>query len=264
MRLANVPPPMALQEVTLISAAIDVTMTVKVSPEPVIMIAVLHSTGISLFEWPMKSMAHRLPELKCNIPLQEAADPMQWSTDLQISFASENILLVLRHDSQMTQELVISTKTQCCTEVCFNVSKNVECFVDPGPIRTVASGLLLPDQDIGTEAVGLDQEITAHNQALTADGNPFPLTIGLFSSPHASIEAIKYDRKPPKDHCDATLSPIVFTLAENGSLFADRRCLTKHCTSFVLTPAHLIYTTSQHLLKFVHLADAISGTCGSY
>lgn len=255
---------MALQEVTLISAAIDVTMTVKVSPEPVMMIAILHSTGISLFEWPIKSMAQKLPELKCNIPLQKGAAPMLWSADLQISFASENILIVLRHDGQMTLELVISTQDQCCVEVCSNVSKNVECFIDPGPIRTTTSALLLPDQDIETEAVGLNQEIIAHNEALNAKGNPFPLTIDLFSAPYASIEAIKYDRKPPKDHCDATLSPMVFTLAENGSLFADRRCLTKHCTSFVLTPAHLIYTTSQHLLKFAHLADAISGTCGSY
>jgi elongator complex protein 1 len=32
--------------------------------------------------------------------------------------------------------------------------------------------------------------------------------------------------------------------------------LVRNCTSFAITPAHLIYTTSQHLLKFVHLTVA--------
>lgn len=46
---------------------------------------------------------------------------------------------------------------------------------------------------------------------------------------------------------------IRFSLSENGSLFADERRLVRNCSSFLVTPAHLIYTTSQHLLKFVHL-----------
>lgn len=38
-------------------------------------------------------------------------------------------------------------------------------------------------------------------------------------------------------------------------LYANGRLLAKNCTSFKVTPAHLVFTTTQHLLKFVHLAS---------
>ncbi len=45
-----------------------------------------------------------------------------------------------------------------------------------------------------------------------------------------------------------------FRVSDNGSLYAGQRLLSKNCTSFLVTPAHLIFTTGQHLLKFVHMA----------
>ncbi|KAL8853204.1 MAG: hypothetical protein Q9221_001938 [Calogaya cf. arnoldii] len=48
--------------------------------------------------------------------------------------------------------------------------------------------------------------------------------------------------------------PGEFKLSENGSLLFKRRLLVTGCTSYLVTPSHLIFTTSQHLLKFVHLA----------
>ncbi|KAL8708632.1 MAG: hypothetical protein Q9225_007574 [Loekoesia sp. 1 TL-2023] len=47
--------------------------------------------------------------------------------------------------------------------------------------------------------------------------------------------------------------PDVFKLTENGSLLANGRVLARGCTSYLVTPSHLIFTTSQHLLKFVHI-----------
>jgi elongator complex protein 1 len=52
---------------------------------------------------------------------------------------------------------------------------------------------------------------------------------------------------------------IRFSLHENGSLFANERRLVRNCDSFLVTPAHLIFTTSQHLLKFVHLGAHADG-----
>lgn len=52
---------------------------------------------------------------------------------------------------------------------------------------------------------------------------------------------------------------IRFSLHENGSLFANERRLVRNCNSFLVTPAHLIFTTSQHLLKFVHLGAHADG-----
>ncbi|RMY09186.1 hypothetical protein D0868_04380 [Hortaea werneckii] len=46
-----------------------------------------------------------------------------------------------------------------------------------------------------------------------------------------------------------------FSLSENGALRKQGKPLPIRCTSFVATSSHLIFTTTNHLLKFVHLAD---------
>jgi elongator complex protein 1 len=45
----------------------------------------------------------------------------------------------------------------------------------------------------------------------------------------------------------------IFTLSRKGELFANDKLLTRGCTSFVSTTTHLLFTTSLHLLKFVHI-----------
>ncbi|KAI4115469.1 MAG: hypothetical protein LQ345_003927 [Seirophora villosa] len=45
----------------------------------------------------------------------------------------------------------------------------------------------------------------------------------------------------------------LYKMTENGSLLANGKVLARGCTSYLVTPSHLIFTTSQHLLKFVHL-----------
>jgi elongator complex protein 1 len=52
----------------------------------------------------------------------------------------------------------------------------------------------------------------------------------------------------------------IFCLSRKGELFANEKLLSKGCTSFVTTNSHLIFTTSQHLLKFVHIG-ALDGMC---
>jgi elongator complex protein 1 len=56
---------------------------------------------------------------------------------------------------------------------------------------------------------------------------------------------------------------IFFGLSRSGYLYAGPRLLAKNCTSFLVTPAHLIFTTTTHLLKFVHMAS-IEGKTLSY
>lgn len=56
------------------------------------------------------------------------------------------------------------------------------------------------------------------------------------------------------DHNDADLKHThIFSLSRKGELVANGKLLTRGCTSFATTDAHLVFTTSQHLLKFVHL-----------
>lgn len=49
----------------------------------------------------------------------------------------------------------------------------------------------------------------------------------------------------------------VFQLTDNGSLLVNGKVLVRGCTSYLVTPSHLIFTTSQHLLKFVHIFPEI-------
>ncbi|KAJ2905248.1 iki3 family protein [Zalerion maritima] len=53
---------------------------------------------------------------------------------------------------------------------------------------------------------------------------------------------------------------VVFTgLTRNGILYTNGKVLAKNCTSFVLTSSHVIFTTNNHLVKFVHLAQREDG-----
>jgi elongator complex protein 1 len=43
------------------------------------------------------------------------------------------------------------------------------------------------------------------------------------------------------------------SISRRGELFAEDRLLARGCTSFLVTDQHLIFTTSSHFLKFIHL-----------
>jgi elongator complex protein 1 len=49
---------------------------------------------------------------------------------------------------------------------------------------------------------------------------------------------------------------ILISLSRTGALYANNQLLAKNCTSFLVTQAHVLFTTSQHLLKFIHLTNA--------
>lgn len=53
-----------------------------------------------------------------------------------------------------------------------------------------------------------------------------------------------------------------FGLSRNGHLYANSRLLVKNCTSFTVTPSHLIFTTSNHFAKYVHLTIDVDGKIG--
>jgi elongator complex protein 1 len=48
------------------------------------------------------------------------------------------------------------------------------------------------------------------------------------------------------------------SLTSKGGLYVDDTLLSREVTSYMLTSAHLIFTTTSHLLKFVHLTDDAS------
>ncbi|KAI9889850.1 MAG: hypothetical protein M1814_004684 [Vezdaea aestivalis] len=49
-----------------------------------------------------------------------------------------------------------------------------------------------------------------------------------------------------------------FGLSRHGLLYADELLIAKNCTSFILTKSYLLFTTSNHLLKLLHLPETPS------
>ncbi|KAL8711576.1 MAG: hypothetical protein Q9220_003986 [cf. Caloplaca sp. 1 TL-2023] len=98
----------------------------------------------------------------------------------------------------------------------------------------------------GTSSYLLDCSSATPPTKIETDGNES--SDDIYSQP-------KFDNEDPLalEPSSEARESSQFSLTENGSLMAQKRVLARGCTSYVVTPSHLIYTTGQHLLKFVHI-----------
>lgn len=221
-RTANVPPPMSLFEITAQSAVIDVAF----SPSNTFM-AVLHQQGINLYRWETKDHRSLPPSLAGTLHFgeDEAAKDV---TPLQIA-VSENLSI------------------HC---LCFSTGPAVSSYTfdetarDFAPNPTMYAGSMLGFSRI-TQASSTD--------VLLQDG------LGRLHNVGSQQDEIYSTRLPAhlpwSEVVDLAGNVIAFGLSRNGHLYANSRLLLKNCTSFLVTPAHLIVTTTNHLVKFIHLTD---------
>lgn len=221
---ANIPPPMALHEISVPSNALDVVFNDDAS------IAVLHQDGISVFEYKSPSASGPPPAPKGQIAFEETKSRQNFYQ--AVVFAPNNEVLVLQRslsgsiisryglneDSSIIEEMPISSDSVITT-----LSSFIEDGVAKPFTQNVSGDLcsLLP----GSQSVSYGK-----------------LTSNL---PWVEIAS----------HGD---SPIAFGLSASGHLYAGSRVLVKNCTSFLVTPAHLIFTTTNNLIKFVHVTDVNS------
>lgn len=223
-RAANIPPPMALHEITVHSNAIDVMFNIDAS-----MIAVLHHQGVSIFEWKDISASEAPPALTGRYTFGQ--NELTNTCYQQICFVDANDVLVLRR--HITTSLV--------TRYGFNE--------DTGRMDKKSH------EDTPTSSLitlsSFNKNGSAHPYAQDITGNLHSLSLGdsslaYYGFPVALpwIEMLSY-----KD------SQLSFGMTTNGHLYANTRLLVKNCTSFLVTPAHLIFTTTTHFVKFVHIAD---------
>ena len=199
MRIANVPPPMALYEIDLCSNALDVAMVTK---DGVTMLAVMHQHEVSTYEMVMVEKSRKAPELKLVASTSSNSRSSSISRAVmnrQVSFDRAGKVLVYQSNAEESTILVLEADSE------------IQKLTD----RSIQERMKLTDSAI---------------EMRVDDGL-------VQSSKTSSAPAIK------------------FSLSSNGHLFADKRRLALNCTSFLVTPAHLIFSTSQHLLKFVHMAD---------
>ena len=254
MRLTNVPPPMALHEIILESNPVDVAIAVREEDTKSIWIAVLHHEGCSLYEWPLTSMRHKPPIYKWTAkPKHDRESPR--GTYLQAAFSAGSsgriFLLLLSHDVHTSELWVMNQDGRSIADLSSH-GHLIEGIVPDG-LRSDSATLILTEENDKLAGEALNKKIADFNE-----DHDLKLLIPPFAIARKDIaryghaKATSSNETP--DHED-----IVFSLADNGSLFANQNRLARNCTSFLVTPAHLIFTTSQHLLKFVHLADPAEG-----
>ncbi|KAJ5569907.1 uncharacterized protein N7459_009337 [Penicillium hispanicum] len=227
LRLAGVPPPMAHNELPLDSNAIDVAFSKSGTR-----IAVLMKNSFSIFLWSLKNRPVAVPILESSYPLEDAPA----SRPRQIAFANENEVYVLKDNGPNTSQVERTTLETRVTSVVYQAT-------DSEQLSSIFPG------------VG--------HQALWLSHAPQPSLPVLYSSiDHIAgdeVDVVPWTETPNVDTCWARAvsisddERILITMARTGTFFANKRVLARNCTSFLVTSAHLLFTTSQHLLKFVHL-----------
>lgn len=223
LRTANVPPPMALHEVEVLSNVIDVAFNVDAS-----LIAVLHQKGISIFEWKSVASSAAPPELTGRVTFDK--DEFFTPAYQQISFAGTSEVLVLRKD-----------------ETGANINR-YGFNDDTGRMELVESNAN-PTSAISTLS-SFTKDGVAYPFVQGRKGDLLSLTFGDHSLAHCSFPMYL-----PWVEISGGEDEIAFGLSSHGHLYANSRLLVKNCTSFLVTSAHLIFTTTTHLLKFVHITQ---------
>ena len=237
---------MALHELCLSENAIDVAVSVANSEEHKALVAILHRQGVTMYELDMSATPRSPPSFKWSTKVLHSELPN--AVHQQVSFGKEQTLSVLSSD----------------------LSGSAVCALD------VKSGLLDPDISLfGEEIRGFVAQgahsktflVQAKNHVIEygfPQGGMFPkrghLRYPLLECRSPRVEVVNYQRKTEKpspesdELSDYIENAVFFGLTSQGCLFANKRLLVNNCTSFLITPAHLVFTTSHHLLKFVHMA----------
>lgn len=230
LRLSGVPPPMAHHELKLNSNAIDVAFSKSNSR-----FAVLMKDHFSVFLWPIKNKLVQPPVLESSHQLPEAPE----SRPRQIAFLNENEVYILRDNGPNNTQIECTALETRSTKIVHKSGESEQLysiFTAVGHVglwfsHTLHPGMIISYSSI-TSSSSHKSEITAWNESAA---------INTYWAKAVQIPDEKY---------------LLITLSPSGALYANKRLLAKNCTSFLVTPVHLLFTTSQHLLKFVHLASA--------
>ncbi|KAK4610495.1 Elongator complex protein 1 [Fulvia fulva] len=215
LRTANVPPPMALDEIDLVSEAIDVAIN-KTGTK----IAVLHNNQVTLWSCDYASK-----------PVKRAGTTLTSSTELnmervvhrQIAFGEEDDITV------------VSASVNASGARLTRLSGSRGRSVDDVETTTLLCPCTDHDRTIAQDASGAVTDLSV------APGR----SVGKLPTVCTSVEVWTHEGVD-----------IVFGLTAGGMLHVQSEAHALKipgCTSFVATASHLVYTTSQHLLKFIHL-----------
>ncbi|KAK2875378.1 hypothetical protein FQN49_001649 [Arthroderma sp. PD_2] len=227
LKVATVPPPMALCELSHYSNIKDVAFS-KTSAK----MALLTETEFAIYSWDLKSTSLLEAKLCSSHPISQSRRPRQ------IAFLGEDDVYVVTQD-EFGGEAVEWTGLQ--------TSETKPVFLSE---ETVHISSIFPDfaqEKLWIAQIVQNQKARSYS-FVRSNGVEGSSVAAWHDSPANDTSWARAIQLPGGDD-------ILFSLSRSGALYANKRLLAKSVTSFLLTAAHLIYTTTQHLLKFVHITN---------
>ncbi|KAM4066889.1 IKI3 family protein [Hirsutella rhossiliensis] len=222
-RTANVPPPMSLFDVVAEAPVVDVAFGRQNTS-----LAVLHQQGVDIYDMPLKNGRSVKPQLRARVPFP-AEEKAPKCLPLQICCTASGSYRCIAYQDE--GRLYFSVDVEAGQ---MNIIEDKRDLVSTTTFEDDAS------------AEGYGQDLSGNLYRLSESGSEllpvrFPSNLPWFeiSKPGATA--------------------LAFGLSRNGHIYANSRLLAKNCTSFTVTPSHLIFTTGNHFVKYVHLTPEVQG-----
>lgn len=217
-RTANVPPPMSMFDLELPSSIVDIAFNGLNT-----LMAVLHRHGVEVYQWQTKGERSVRSTLLSSIKFDSS------KTASQVCFTSDDSLCVLTLEAWGTLDFYKLESGETISTVELSSADT------PTPVSSISSPSGLSDTQAHAQSRSGKIYTVSTDEAL----NP----VGLALSPPL----------PWCEYLSIEGENVAVGMSRNGHLYANSRLLAKNCTSFLVTPDHLVFTTANHFVKFIHL-----------
>ncbi|EGY15753.1 hypothetical protein VD0002_g477 [Verticillium dahliae] len=227
IRTANVPPPMSLFDLEVPSSIVEVAFNMDNSR-----MVVLHRQGLELFQWETKGERALRPKLLGSATFESLLGDPRARVPLQTCFSASDELCVLVFEQELKIEVFDFSPSTSTISLA-----NVHELSDFDPVSSISSHCGLSDAEAYAQDRSGKLFSLSGGAGLTSLGRQLPSQLAWHQLVNIEEQSVSIG------------------MTRNGHLFADSHLLAKNCTSFVVTDAHIIFTTNNHFVKFVHLVS---------
>lgn len=237
--------------------AVDVAVDIVKAKKFIAFICVLYHKSVALFEWDLTAKPFKPPFLKwlTHLSYQVSSKVMYQ----QVEFIDHNSLSLLSNGIDGSFVYFVDLEDGSIGEDIVHFKEEVRGLVKPLIMMNSKTTIFLVGNDVVEFSLSTKDEFrrsSTQKRRIFPNLSPRVEAVSLQIEATEPIEGRVYSK-------GSTTEFLVFGLSDSGLLFANERLLARNCTSFLVTPAHLIFTTGQHLLKFVHIAKADGKLLGS-
>lgn len=227
-RTATIPPPMAMFEIEASHTVIDVAFAQDQSS-----MAVLHHGGVDLYDWQIQNGRSLMPRL---LTRYDSNSDVSVKSALKICFTAKREPNILYFDLglKICRLGLDEDAGRLSVEDCVSLEREI-LFMHQSSV-TSTYGKRMQDYMLVQGEAGNILGLSDNGDIVEPLVAGFPLQL-----PWAEAVEIEHET-------------VAIGLSRSGHLYANSRLLIKNCTSFLVTCDHLIFTTSNHFLKFVHLS----------